>query len=380
MQYLDWAAWIIGGGMLGMLGVLHRNSSKLDHLPEVPTAPTSHGSVCLCIPARNEAEEIGGALDSWLAQDYPDLHIIVVDDGSSDGTTGILKQRAGLHLDRLRVLRNDSLPEGWLGKNHALHLAVQQPEAMNAQWLLFVDADVHASPDLLRRVFAYLDEKPADILALIFAVDAIGLVERVAVPLAVPGFLILVPPHQVPNPRHLAFAGIGAFTLLTRSAYDGVGGHAAAPLEAVDDMMLARRVKKAGYINRLVCGGPMLHLRMYRGLVDLIRGMRKNTAALPGWWLIPIVLPLLLMGYLAPMWLPLAGHPVLGFFIWLLTPVIAGDASQRITGKPMDWIWVFWPIIGLILAAGMLWAFLDRVRGVNTWRGRRVELKEIPPG
>ncbi len=375
---MDWAAWIIGGGMLGMLGVLRRNSSKLEHLPEAPPTPSSHGPVCLCIPARNEADAIGGALDSWLAQDYPDLSILVVDDGSTDGTTEILKERVELHLDRLRVLRNDSLPAGWLGKNHALHLAVQQPEAMGSKWLLFVDADVHVTPDLLRRVFAYLNDRPADILALLFAVDAVGLMERVAVPLAVPGFLVLVPPHQVPNPRHPAFAGIGAFTLLKRSVYDAVGGHASAPLEAVDDMMLARRIKKAGYINRLACGGPMLHLRMYRGLLDIIRGMRKNTAAFPGWWLIPVLLPVMLAGYLSPLWLPFAGYPVLGLLIWLLTPVIAGDASQRITGKPMDWIWVFWPMNGLILGAGMLWAFWDRLRGVNTWRGRKVRLSEGP--
>lgn len=358
-----------------MLGVLRHNAARLDHLPDAPPDARSHGPVCLCMPARNEADEIGPALDSWLAQDYPDLFILVVDDGSSDGTSGILQERSERNPGRLRVLRNDSLPSGWLGKNHALHLAVQQPEALRAEWLLFVDADVHAAPGLLSQAFAYLEARPADILALIFAADAVGVLERIAVPLAVPGFLVLVPPHQVPNPRHPAFAGIGAFTLLRRSVYDAVGGHAAAPLEAVDDMMLARRIKQAGYVNRMACGGPMLHLRMYRGLADLCRGMRKNTAALPGWWFIPALVPLLLAGYLSPLWLPLAGHPVLGLLLWLLTPAIAGDASQRITGKPMDWIWVFWPVNGLILCVGMLWAFWDRVRGVNTWRGRKVVLK-----
>ncbi len=362
--------------MLAMLAVLHRNSSMLPHLPEVLREPSSQGRVCLCMPARDEAGEIGSALDSWLIQDYPDLFIIVVDDGSTDGTTEILADRAGRHPERLRVLRNEALPTGWLGKNHALHLAVQEPEALKADWLLFVDADVHVTPDLLRRAFAFLDEQPADILALLFAVDAVGFWERVAVPLAVPGFLVLVPPHQVPNPKHPAFSGIGAFTLVRRSVYDAVGGHAAAPLEAVDDMMLARRIKRVGFINRMACGGPMLHLRMYHGLLELVRGMRKNTAALPGWWLIPLLVPLVLAAYLSPLWLPFAGHPILGFTVWLFTPVVAGDASQRITAQPMDWIWVFWPMNGLILGAGMLWAFWDRALGVNTWRGRRVRLSD----
>lgn len=376
MTLIDWVAWIIGGGMLVMLGLLHWNSSNLPHLPEAPSEPVSRGKLCLCIPARNEAAEIGPALDSWLAQDYPDLFILVVDDGSTDGTTDILAERARHPSGRLRILRNDGLPKGWLGKNHALHLAVQEPEALGAEWLLFADADVHATPDLLRRAFAFLDEHPADILALLFAVDAAGLWERIAVPLAIPGFLLLVPPQGVPNPKHPAFSGIGAFTLIRRKVYDAVGGHAAAPLEAIDDMMLARRVKRAGYLNRMACGGPMLHLRFYHGLLEIVQGMRKNTAALPGWWLIPLLLPLLLAGYLSPIWLPFAGHPWLAFSIWLLVPVIAGDASQRITAQPMDWLWVFWPVNGFILSAGILLAFLDRLQGKNTWRGRQVALKD----
>ncbi|MDE3245927.1 MAG: glycosyltransferase family 2 protein, partial [Acidobacteriota bacterium] len=174
MHSLDWTAWIFAGGWLGMLALLHRNSSKLEHLPEPSRFLASPGSVCLCMPARNEAAAMGGALDSWLAQDYPDFTLLVVDDGSTDGTSEILAERASLHPHRLRILRNDSLPAGWLGKNHALHLAVRQPEAVRAKWLLFVDADVHATPDLLSRVFAYLEQRPADILALLFAVDAVG--------------------------------------------------------------------------------------------------------------------------------------------------------------------------------------------------------------
>ena len=118
----------------------------------------------------------------------------------------------------------------------------------------------------------------------------------------------------------------------------------------------------------------MLHLRFYHGLLDLVRGMRKNSAALPGWWLVPVLGPPLLAGYFSPLWLPFVSHPWLAFAVWILVPVIAGDASQRITEKPMDWIWVFWPLNGLILCIGMFWAYWDRVRGVNTWRGRKVNL------
>ena len=371
--WIQTASWGTFGATLLALAILRRHSARLPALPR--DCPESLDSVCLCMPARNEAREIRRALGTWLGQDHAALEILVVDDGSTDGTSEILAELAAEHPGRLRVIRNETLPPGWLGKNHALDLASRQPEALGARWLLFVDADVQASPDLLRRVFGFLEARPADILALLFAVDTGGRWERLALPLTLGGFLSLVPPHQVPNPRHPAFAGIGAFTLVRREVYDAVGGHAAAPLEAVDDMMLARRVKLAGYTNRLARGGPDLHLRMYHGPGDILLGLRKNTAALPFWWLLPLFLPLMLMVLLAPIWLPFAGHPGLAVALWLLVPALAGDVHQQLSGKPMDLIWAFWPANGLLLAAGMSWAFWDRLRGVNTWRGRSVSIR-----
>jgi GT2 family glycosyltransferase len=375
MHGLDIAAGLSSLSILGSLAVLHRHFHKLPRLPEAPATPESRGRVCLCIPARNEAAEIGPALDSWLAQDYPELRIVVVDDGSTDGTSEQLAARLPMHGGRLRVLRNEELPPGWLGKNHAMHLATRTEEALDAEWLLFVDADVQATPDLLRRAFAFLDDQPADILALLFAVDAVTPAERLCVSLSTTAFVVLVPPHWVPDPKRPAFAGIGAFTLVRRAAYDAVGGHAAAPLEAVDDMMLARRVKRAGFTNRLALGGPMLHLRMYRGLLDLGRGMRKNTAAMPYWGLLPLVMAAALFHHAGPLLLVLGGHPWLGLGLLLLPAALMGDVCQRITGRPVDALWILWPLNGLVLAWGMAWALGDRLRGRNTWRGRSVVLK-----
>jgi glycosyltransferase involved in cell wall biosynthesis len=298
-----------------------------------------------------------------------------VDDGSTDGSSEILRQREAAHPHRLRVIRNDHLPAGWLGKNHAMDLASRQPEAGNAAWLLFADGDVQASKDLLRRALAFALSRPTDILALIPAMDVVGPAERLILPVAASAFLVLVPPHQVPNPRHPAFCGVGGFTLVRRAAYDAVGGHAGAPLEAIDDMMLARRVKAAGFINRVARGGPDLHLRMYHGLLELVRAMRKNTAALPAWWLLPFLLPAVLVIGLAPAWLPFAGHPLLALLLWLLVPALVGDVQQGMTGRPMDLLGALWPLNALVFAAGTAWALSDRFRGVNHWRGRDVALR-----
>ena len=375
MSLLDLLSWASTAAILLGLVLLRRHWARLPSLEPDPALPPDPPSVCLCIPVRDEARELAAALDSWLAQDYPALHILVVDDGSTDGSTEILRQREAAFPDRLRGLRNDQLPAGWLGKNHALDLASRQPEAGAADWLLFADGDVQASPALLRRAVAFARSRPTDILALIPAVDVVGPAERLILPVAASAFLVLVPPHQVPNPRHPAFCGVGGFTLVRRSAYAAVGGHAAAPLEAIDDMMLARRMKAAGFTNRLARGGPDLHLRMYHGLGELVLAMRKNSAALPVWWLLPLVLPATLMVGLAPVWLPFAGHPILALLLWLLVPALVGDVQQRMTGRSLDLLGALWPLNALVFAAGTAWALSDRLRGVNHWRGRDVVLR-----
>lgn len=374
MVWLEAASWGSVGTILAALVLLRRHWARLPALEADPLLPENPPAICLCIPVRNEAQELPAALDSWLDQDYPDLQILVVDDGSTDGSTEFLREREATHGPHLRVLRNDHLPPGWLGKNHALYLATQQAEARSADWLLFADGDVQASRDLLRRAMAFALAQPTDILALLPAVDSVGPAEQLILPLGSSAFLMLVPPHQVPNPRHPAFCGVGGFTLLRREGYDAIGGHAAAPLEAIDDMMLARRMKAAGFVNRLALGGPDLHLRMYHGGFELLRAMRKNAAAMPFWWLLPPALPLGLLIGLAPLWLPFAGHPGLGLLLWLLVPALAGDTHQRISGAPMSLWWALWPLNTLVFAAGVTWALWDRLRGVNHWRGRNVSL------
>lgn len=375
MVWLEAASWGSAGAVVLALAILRRHWVRLPALDANPSLLPDPPAVCLCIPVRDEARELPAALDSWLAQDYPGLRILVVDDGSTDGSTELLATRASACPDRLRVLRNDQLPLGWLGKNHALDLASRQPEALGVEWLLFADGDVQAAPSLLRRAMAFALQQPTDILALVPAMDAVGPAERLILPLAASVFLLVVPPHQVPDPRHSAFCGVGAFTLVRRRAYDAVGGHAGAPLEAIDDMMLARRVKAAGFVNRVARGGPDLHLRMYHGLAELVQAMRKNTAALSQWWLLIPALPLPLLVGLAPLWLPFAGHPWLALLLWLLVPALAGDVQQRMTSRPMDLLWAFWPLNALVLTVGVSWALVDQVRGVNHWRGRDVKIR-----
>ena len=370
MTVLDGLALGSAGLIFGGLALVLRNLARLEELPEDP-APSS-ASVCLCVPARNEAAEIGAALASWLAQDHAALRIVVVDDGSTDATPEIL---AGFSDPRLRVIRNDALPPGWLGKNHALHLAAETEEAKAADWLLFADADVRAAAPLLRQALARAEVGGADVLALLPAQDTGSFGERLLLPVLAAGFLALVPADRVADPRSRAFAGVGAFTLIRRAVYEAIGGHAAAPLEAVDDMMLARRAKGAGFANRLARGGPALRIRMYASGASAVRALRKNALALPWIWIaFPLLGPIFAGLWLAPLWLPFAGWPILGVLLWLAVPPVVAEAHQRLSEQPADLAWALWPLAGPLLLWGAAPAFWDRLRGVNRWREREIEL------
>ncbi len=373
----SWSAWL-GVWLLLVWGVeAWITRVRLRDLAGLsgPGRPDPWPSVVLCIPARDEARELGAALDGWLAQDCPGLRIVVVDDGSTDRTPDILAERAERHPGRLRVLRNDHLPQGWLGKNHALDLASRQPEALAAEWLLFADADVQAAPDLLRRAFAHLEEHPADLFTLLPAFDTVTWSERLFLPVANMFFLWLVPPLRVADPRSRCCCGVGSFILVRRGAYDAVRGHAGAPMEAVDDMMLAYRIKQAGFLNRMALGGPHLHLRMYHGWREVVAGSRKNLLGLPYLFpLAPLIAAAVLLGTLGCVLVAGAGHPGLGVLLWLLVPPLVAEVHQRFTGRAADLAWALWPLSGLLVAAGICLAFGDRLRGVNRWRGREVRL------
>jgi hypothetical protein len=111
--------------------------------------------------------------------------------------------------------------------------------------------------------------------------------------------------------------------------------------------------------------------------MELVRGLRKNILGLPWMWpFAPFLAVLSLVIFLSPIWLAMGGFPGSALILWLLWPAMVGGAHQQFSHKPMDWVLALWPLAGFIPAAGLAWAFLDRLRGINHWRGRDVKIAQ----
>ncbi len=249
--------------------------------PYGPWRPVEAPPVSAVVPARDEAEALEEAIRSLLAQDYPALEVIAVDDRSTDGTPAILARLAAADA-RLRVVRIDRLPEApeggpaWLGKPHALHVGALRARG---EWLLFADADVVHEPTAVSRAMQVALCDGRDHLTLLPRVESSGRLQR-AFTNAFGLFLLLVRRvWAVPDPKSRASVGVGAFNLIRRALYDRVGGHAALRLEVVDDIALGDAAKRAGGRSEALFADGLVRLRWYPSLRATIGGLTKNAFA-----------------------------------------------------------------------------------------------------
>ncbi|WP_278199544.1 glycosyltransferase [Thermaerobacter marianensis] len=229
----------------------------------------------IVVPAHNEEASLEPAVRSLMAQDYPDLEIVLVDDRSED-RTGAIMDRLARRDPRLRVIHVRDLPPGWMGKNHAMWVGAQ---AATGEWFLFTDADVHMHPDTVRRAVEYALRHGLDHLTVAPLLTVRGLVLSAWVGLFTLLFIASERPHRVRDPRSRHGVGIGAFNLIRREVYDAIGTHRAIALRPDDDRQLGRRVKRHGYAQEMLVGGELIRVAWYRTVGEALRGMEKHALA-----------------------------------------------------------------------------------------------------
>jgi hypothetical protein len=287
--------------------------------------------VSVVVPARNEEVCLGACLASLASQLGIALEILVVDDGSSDGTRSIAEGFPGV-----RVLTAGPLAPGHSGKCNAAQAGAQ---AARGEWLLFTDADTVHEPGSLARAVAEAEEHEVALLSYSPRQEVRGFWEKAVMPVVFAELAGRYRPREVCDPELPAAAANGQYLLIRRDAYDAVGGHAAVAHTLLEDVELARAVKQSGRRIRFRYGGDAVRARMYRSFTELRDGWTKNLALL-----FPDASELALKRA-AEMLVGAAGVGV----------GIAGLAS----GRPA------WSVTGWGLAALMGVRFLSRIRRAN---------------
>ena len=339
-----------------------------------PAPRGARARISLLIPARDEADNIDGALSAALSSEGVDLEVVVLDDGSEDATAA--RVRAWADADRrVRLIHGPPLPRGWNGKQHACwNLA----RAASNEILVWQDADVRLAPDALARMAAQMERRGLDLVSA-FPREVTGsLMEALVIPqihVLLLGYLPL-PFARLFRARGFA-AGCGQLMMVRRKAYWSTNGHNAIRASRHDGVTLPRAFRAAGHRTDFVDGTALARCRMYRGADAVWRGFSKNATE-------GMATPLAL-----PVWTVLLGGGHVLPFLLLPAAEIAGDGeAMRLAAMAMALVWgartmvaarahhsplsVLLHPLGVVTVLAIQWnALLAARRGVpQSWRGR----------
>jgi glycosyltransferase involved in cell wall biosynthesis len=316
------------------------------------------------VPARNEEASLEACLDSLVSQTTIDFEIIVVDDGSTDRTRAIAESIPGV-----KVIEPGPLPDGWTGKNNAV--AAGAREACG-EWLLFTDADTVHKPGSLAKAVAEARKQKADLLSYSPEQEVHSFWERAVMPVIFAELARKYPPARMSDPSSKLAAANGQYVLVSRSAYDAVGGHAAVATSLLEDVALARKVKAAGYRISFRYGGEAVRTRMYRNFRQLREGWTKNLALL-----FPSAVPLALWSIVefAAVVTGLVFATILVFggdwkhaIFYLIVPFLT---VMRIATAHFSWTSNLLGVLGLpVFAYLLVRSKFFHKRGKISWKGR----------
>jgi hypothetical protein len=365
--------WLVAG-WITLRGT--RRLARLSTTPPDGVRP----AVSVIVPARNEARVLPRSIASLVGQTYPDLEVIALNDRSTDDTGAVLESLMHIH-SRLTVIHLDSLPEGWVGKTHALYLGSRRARG---EWLLFTDADVIFHPQCLEAAVAWAEANRVDHLVVIPGVETVGFWENILVSCFSLLFALTQRPWRVSDSRSRASIGIGAFNLIRRSAYEAMGTHRALANAVVDDLELGRLVKHHGLRQAVVRGEDLLSVRWQVGLSGVISGLEKNAFAGVEYSLVRAVgtcLALAILGIVP--FLGAALGPARGLWAAAGLAAIGIQAAHARQAHQPAWPALFHPLaVAVLIYAIARSTVLTLRRGSVQWRGTQYPLAMLrrPPG
>ena len=376
-------AWLVALAWLWKAITAWRGLPTIPNLLESKFNRTPRGnpSIIVIVPARNESEALPSCLESLLAQDYPNLQIIAVDDRSTDATGDIIDRLAAANTARLKAIHVRELPPGWLGKTHAMALAARHAISVHQpDYLLFTDADILFALDAIRRSLAQAVDTDADH----FVTFPTPIIKSPGEGMLL-GYLGVMGmwatrPWKASDPKAIRDSiGIGAFNLLKTEAYQTLGGFDALRMEILEDLTLARKVKLARLRQRVAIAPGMVSLHWAAGANGIVNVMTKN--------LFSIFRFRLELMFGACVWLTLF---CLGPYLFLALPgtrmpaaltlfAIAGlyALSKRHSGIASAY-WLLFPVAAMIFLYSIIKSTFATLRdGGVTWRGTFYSLAEL---
>lgn len=354
---------------------LLRDVFAVSRLPEADAhGPAILPCVTAVIPARDEAARIEGTVRGLLGARGVEMEVVVVDDRSVDGT-GELVARIARDDERVRIVRVDALPPGWLGKPHACQRGA---EIARGDWILFTDGDAHIAPDAVARAVAAGVRREADHVVLTPGVDGPSLAASAG--LACFALGLVGPLARANRDERAGWAGIGAFNLVTAHAWRTIGGHTPLAYEVVDDMKLGLVLRRAGLRTRGFLAGHEVRVEWGGSAREIVRLLEKNLFAFLG-FRTSVASAVVVLGAL--LWLAgpigFARGDALGMFAgaaWTALAIPAAIGAARDGANPLFALAapLGTPILLFAIARSTI---VTLRRGGVAWRGTMYPLAEL---
>ena len=342
-------------------------------------------TVSIIVPVRNEIHNIGLCLTGLSTQAGLSCRgpIIVVDDGSQDGTRTAVE---GHIADNpwIELIDAGPLPAGWAGKPHACWRGAL---ASKGDWLCFIDADVRPEPELIASAVTTAEAQGVDMLSLHPRQELGSFWERVVIPA---GLLVLACAKRF-EPASQDVVN-GQFLLVRREAYFAVGGHGAVRGEICEDTALAACIREGGFALQVLAAPHLVHTRMYRDLNSLWQGFAKNSADILGsagktliaaaavlvfaWTSLLLPLLVLPVTIAAPSAARIAGSTL----AMLGTGIVVGIHLGTVRHLRVPAMFGFTFAIGYTAVASLVChSVITRLTGRVTWKGRTYHLDKSAP-
>lgn len=361
----------LGATALGALRVPELRRLVIDGRAQWPR-------VSVVVPACNEEAGVEDALRSLLAQSYPNVQIVAIDDRSTD-RTGSIMDRLAADDARLSVVHITELREGWLGKLNALDRGVGK---CDGEWLLFADADAHLGVDTLKRCISYADAHGVDFVSVVPHIGSAGFLGDTTFNVVTASLCLAMKPWQIRDPKTTTVGATGAFMLVRRAAFDRTPGFEWLKLEVADDFGLSLMIKTHGGRCDMLAARDEVQIAWYSSLMEIATKMQKNFFAISGRFSIArIVGQALLMAWLGAF--PLAALALLGRVeneshrLWL-AGLLAVTVGLQLVSTMAASVWAarpllpsLFPSVGYVLLAWMMLraGLVGWRRGGIEWRG-----------